>query len=96
MEHTRILWGLAGCGGLLRNSDGRWLKGYSHKIGTCDALCAEMWGMYLGMQLARRHNFHYLQVKIDSKPLIDMHDHLESKNQWQPAHLDSSYIYKSF
>jgi hypothetical protein len=35
-------------------------------------------------------------VKIDSKPLIDMHDHLESKNQWQPAHLDSSYIYKSF
>ncbi|CAJ2648154.1 unnamed protein product [Trifolium pratense] len=64
--------GLAGCGGLFRNSDGRWLKGYSHKIGTCDALCAEMWGMYLGMQLAWRHNFHHLQVESDSKSLIDM------------------------
>ncbi|PNX66909.1 ribonuclease H, partial [Trifolium pratense] len=38
---------LAGCGGLLRDSNGRWLTGYSRKIGTCDALSAEMWGMYL-------------------------------------------------
>jgi hypothetical protein len=41
--------GLAGCGVLFRNSDGRWITGYSQKIGTCDALCDEMWGMYLGM-----------------------------------------------
>lgn len=57
--------GLAGCGGLIRNSDGRWLKGYTRKIGNCDAFCAEMWGMYLGMQLAWRHGFHHLQVESD-------------------------------
>ena len=44
--------GLAGCGGLFWNSEGRWIKGYARKIGTCDALSAEMWGMYLGIQLA--------------------------------------------
>ncbi|MCI72558.1 RNA-directed DNA polymerase (Reverse transcriptase), partial [Trifolium medium] len=44
MEPTRILWVLAGCGGLFRNSDGRWIKGYSRKIGTCGAFSAEMWG----------------------------------------------------
>jgi len=64
--------GLAGCGGLLRNSDGRWLKGYCRKIGTCDALTAEMWGMFLGMQLAWRQGFHHLQVESDSKTLVDM------------------------
>jgi hypothetical protein len=51
MEPTRIIWVLlpAGCSGLFRNSDGRWNKGYSRKIGTCDTLSAEMWGIYLGM-----------------------------------------------
>jgi hypothetical protein len=37
---------LVGCGGLLRDSDGRWIQGYTQKIGACDALHAEMWGMY--------------------------------------------------
>jgi hypothetical protein len=55
--------GHAGCGGLLQNSDDSWLKGYSHKIETYDALCAEIWGMYLGMQLAWRYTFHHLQVE---------------------------------
>ncbi|MCI51897.1 putative non-LTR retroelement reverse transcriptase, partial [Trifolium medium] len=46
--------GIAGCGGLLRVSDGRWIKGYSQKLGAGDALHAEMWGMYLGLDLARQ------------------------------------------
>jgi hypothetical protein len=45
---------LTGCGGLLRDSDGRWIQGYTQKIGTCDAFHAEMWGMYERMKLARR------------------------------------------
>ncbi|MCH97348.1 ribonuclease H protein, partial [Trifolium medium] len=64
--------GLAGCGGLFRNSDGRWIKGYARKIGTCDTLCAEMWGMYLGIELAWRQGFHHLEVESDSKTLVDM------------------------
>ncbi|AES65483.1 hypothetical protein MTR_2g039950 [Medicago truncatula] len=28
---------LARCRGLLRNSDGRWIKGYTEKIESCDA-----------------------------------------------------------
>jgi ribonuclease HI len=30
-----------------------------------------MWGMYLDMQFAWRQGFHHLQVKSDSKNLID-------------------------
>ncbi|KAK2359284.1 SKP1 protein [Trifolium repens] len=64
--------GLASCGGLLRNSDGTWLKGYSRKLGICDVLHAEMWGMYLGLDLARREGIMQLYVESDSKILIDM------------------------
>jgi hypothetical protein len=33
---------LAGYGRLFQKLDGRWIKGYSQKIGTCNALSAEM------------------------------------------------------
>jgi ribonuclease HI len=61
-----------GCGGLFRDSDGRWINGFSNKIGVCDALHAEMWGMYLGLDLARREVIMHLHVESDSKVLIDM------------------------
>ncbi|GAU30112.1 hypothetical protein TSUD_295930 [Trifolium subterraneum] len=64
--------GLAGCGGLLRNSDDNWLKGYSRKLENCDALHAKMWGMNLGLDLARREGIMHLHVESDSKFLIDM------------------------
>ena len=44
--------GYSGCGGLFCDSDERWLKGYIQKVGVCDALHAEMWGMYLGLDMA--------------------------------------------
>ena len=62
---------IAGCGGLIRDSNGQWLKGYVRKIGTCDALYAEMWGMYEGLRMARRQGFSQL-VESDSKLLVDM------------------------
>jgi len=63
---------VSGCGGLFRNSDGRWIKGYMKKIGSCDALHAEMWGVYLGLEMAWRDRIPQLIVESDSKLLIDM------------------------
>ncbi|CAJ2642097.1 unnamed protein product [Trifolium pratense] len=63
---------VAGCGGLFRDSDGRWIKGYTKKIEACDALQAEMWGLYLGLDMAWREQFSHLIVENDSKILIDM------------------------
>jgi ribonuclease HI len=62
----------SGCGGLFRDTEGRWLKGYIRKIGVCDALHAEMWGMYLGLEMAWREKIPQLIVESDSKILIDM------------------------
>ena len=66
---------LAGCGGLLRDSDGRWIKGYFKKIGMCDAYHVEMWGMYLGLDLAWRENTTHLIVENDSNnvDIIKLH-----------------------
>ena len=38
----------------------------------CDALHAELWGMYLGLDMAWREQIPQLIVESDSKTLIDM------------------------
>jgi ribonuclease HI len=63
---------ISGCGGIFRNSDGRWIKGYAKKIGSCDAFHAEMWGLYLGLDMAWRDHISHLIIENDSKLLIDM------------------------
>ena len=63
---------LAGCEGLLRDPDGRWIKGYFMKIGMCDVFHAKMWGMCLGLDIPWRENTIHLIVESDSKILVDM------------------------
>lgn len=62
----------AGCGDLLRGTNGKWLKGFVRKIEVCDALHAEMWGLYSGLELAWQVGVSHLCVEGDSKLLIDM------------------------
>ena len=47
----------SGCGGLLRNSDARWLKGYIRKIGVCDALHAEWRHSHFGAAYSQPFGF---------------------------------------
>jgi hypothetical protein len=49
----KSLINLSGCGGLLRDSNGICLISYARKIRACDAFHAEMWVMYVGLELAR-------------------------------------------
>jgi ribonuclease HI len=61
-----------GCDGPLCDSNENCLNSYARKIGSCDALHAEMWGMYIGVDMARRQGITHLQVESDSKVLVDM------------------------
>jgi hypothetical protein len=45
---------LLGFGGLLCDNNGICVSSFARKIGSCDVLYAEMWGMYIGMNLARK------------------------------------------
>ena len=63
---------IACCGGLIRDSNDQWLKGYVRKIETCDALYDEMWGMYEGLKIAKREVYSQLTVESGSKLLMDM------------------------
>jgi len=48
------------------------LNSYARKIGSCDALHAEIWGMCIGMDMTWRQGITHLQVGSDSSLLVDM------------------------
>ncbi|KAK2382454.1 TMV resistance protein N [Trifolium repens] len=52
----------AGCGGLLRNSNGQWLGGFSRHLGTCNAYIAELWGVLDGLKLAYERGFKKIEL----------------------------------
>lgn len=54
------------------DSTGKWLYGYARKLGSCDAIHAEMWDMWVGISLTRQRGITKLVVESDSKTLVDM------------------------
>jgi ribonuclease HI len=62
--------GVAGCGGLLRNSNGQWLGGFSRHLGRCSAYIAELWGVFEGLRLARERGISKINVQVDSRVVV--------------------------
>ncbi|KAE8694956.1 DNA helicase INO80-like [Hibiscus syriacus] len=62
--------GWAASGGLIRNYSSNWVTGFSKSIGFCSVLYAELWGIYIGLQLAWEWNIRKLIVETDSKEAI--------------------------
>jgi ribonuclease HI len=64
--------GLASLGGVLRDSNGNWLRGFSHKLGITNSLAAELWGVRDGLLLARDLNIRKLIIESDAKSVVDL------------------------
>lgn len=64
--------GKADCGGVIRNEEGEWIVGYTHKPQTSDCLQAEAWGLLRGLELGWQKGIKHLEVESDSKELIQL------------------------
>lgn len=64
--------GLAAYGGLLRNDKGQFVSGFHCKLGSASAVQAELWGLVLGLRLARSLGISSLFVELDSKVVVTM------------------------
>ena len=64
--------GPASLGGLLRDSNGNWIGGFSHKLGITNSLAAELWGIRDGLLLACDLNICKLIVESDAKFVVEL------------------------
>ncbi|KAL4336803.1 hypothetical protein AHAS_Ahas12G0046700 [Arachis hypogaea] len=61
----------AACGGVFRDSDGRFLKGFSCNLGNCSIMHAELWAVIHGLNIATTNGYQYLVVESDSAEAIN-------------------------
>uniref|UniRef100_A0A2N9EFE1 Reverse transcriptase domain-containing protein n=1 Tax=Fagus sylvatica TaxID=28930 RepID=A0A2N9EFE1_FAGSY len=85
--------GLASVGGLIRDSNGNWVRGFSRFIGTTNSFAAELWGLRDGLELARKLDIAKLIVEVDAKAVVDII--LSENNLTLETHPYSALIYDS-
>ena len=62
--------GKAGGGGLIRNCNGNWVKGFRRKIGVATSIIAEFWALRDGLLLAAQLGITHLIVELDAKVIV--------------------------
>ena len=64
--------GKAGGGGLIRDSYGKWIKGYMRYFGINTSIIAEFWALRDGLTLASQLGITHLAVELDAKVVVDL------------------------
>ncbi|RYQ96479.1 hypothetical protein Ahy_B08g092237 [Arachis hypogaea] len=59
------------CGGVFRDSNGRFLKGFSCNLGNCSIMHAELWAVIHGLNIATTNGYQNLIVESDSAEAIN-------------------------
>ncbi|XP_058727202.1 uncharacterized protein LOC131598638 [Vicia villosa] len=62
---------LSGCGGVIRDSRGCWLCGFSKLIGYCSAFTAEAWAIFEGLKLTLARGYVKIIVNMDARKVIE-------------------------
>lgn len=55
--------GSAGYGGLLRNTEGKWIAGFSKVLGTCQVLHVEQWDVGEGVNMTLDQRVQWLEIQ---------------------------------
>ena len=61
--------GIAGCGGVVRDKHGRWVRGFTRHIGLTTSFVAELWGLRDGIldrKSTRLNSSHQVQSRMPS------------------------------
>uniref|UniRef100_A0A2N9IB19 Uncharacterized protein n=1 Tax=Fagus sylvatica TaxID=28930 RepID=A0A2N9IB19_FAGSY len=64
--------GIAGSGGLIRNSDGDWIMGFVRNIGTTGSVAAELWALRDGLSLCVQLRLLAVEIELDAKSVVSI------------------------
>ena len=69
----------AGGGGLIRDHDGAWLKGFARGLGFTNSALAELWALRDGLLLAKEMGIQQLIIELDALNIVILMNN-ESEN----------------
>ncbi|KAK8598482.1 hypothetical protein V6N13_094451 [Hibiscus sabdariffa] len=62
--------GLAACGGLIRDHEGRWVRGFARSVGVCSPIESELWAVHEGLVQAWALGLRRVVVEVDSLTVL--------------------------
>ena len=62
--------GKARGGGVIRNHEGAWLKGYARPIGSTNSCRAELWALGDGLVMAKEMRLNSLVIELDALSVV--------------------------
>ena len=73
--------GKAGGEGIIRDSQGNWVKGFSRSIGYTTSVMSELWALRDGLNLAIQLGIHQFDVELHAKVIVDLLNGVDSPNR---------------
>ena len=64
--------GRASGGGIIRNAEGKWIKGYARAIGNTTSVAAELWALRDGIQLCLELNLLAVIIELDVMLVVNL------------------------
>ena len=64
--------GRAGGGGIIRNAEGKWIKGCARSIGNTTSIAAELWALRDGIQLCLELNLPAVIIELDAMLVVNL------------------------
>jgi ribonuclease HI len=64
--------GISTCGGLIRDSNGKCIRGFYNRLGSCSAVWAELWALRIGIEMANQLNIKNVIFEMDSLVVVNM------------------------
>ena len=64
--------GLAGCGGVIRDSNGCWIEGFAMSINTTSSIAAQLWALREGLHLCVDAHIQAVEIELDASAAISL------------------------
>ena len=84
----------AGGGGLFRNHDGVWLKGFARGLGFTNSILAELWALRDGLRLAKELGFQQLIIELDALSVVILMNNESENLLMEPLLIDCRNLLK--
>nr|KYP57512.1 Putative ribonuclease H protein At1g65750 family [Cajanus cajan] len=77
--------GYGSCGGVVRDSEGRFIIAFSKNLGRCSIIQSELWALLLGLRLIQNHHLGgQISIESDSKEAVKLIE--EGCNRGHPCY----------
>ena len=88
--------GKAGCGGLLHNNEGIWLKGFATGMGCTTSCVAELWALCDGLNLASSLGIENFIVQLDALATVHLLNNSTANLVLEPLLSDCRNLLRTF